>query len=79
MPCLQFQRRKTGQFFNSDLDEWGHYSYDESNDVLRVNAKVIHVEEVIEAFSIQFTDLGKNEAVMRIGWDKTVAELPINY
>ena len=65
--------------FNSDLDEWGHYSYDESNDVLRVNAKVIHVEEVIEAFSIQFTDLGKNEAVMRIGWDKTVAELPIKY
>lgn len=65
--------------FNSDLNEWGHYSYDESHDVLRVKAIVMQVGETIEAFSIQFEDLGSNQAVMRIGWDKTVAELPLSY
>ena len=63
--------------FNSDLDEWGHYSYKEANDVLRVVAKVKATDVVIEAFSIQFEDLNDGKAIMRIGWDKTIAELPI--
>ena len=65
--------------FNSDLDEWGHYSYNEVHDVLRVQAKSKQIADTIEAFSIQFEDLGNNKAVMRIGWDKTIAELPLTY
>lgn len=65
--------------FNTDLDEWGHYSYNEDHDVLRVKVKTKTVGEVIEALSIQFEELGTNNAIMRIGWDKTVAELPVKY
>jgi DUF2911 family protein len=65
--------------FNTDLDRWGHYSYDKSNDELRVKATVKPNSKVVEAMSIQFEDLGNNKAVMRFAWDKTIAELPISY
>jgi len=40
--------------FNSDLDYWGAYSYNEKNDVLRISAPVKSTSGVVEAFSIQF-------------------------
>ena len=60
--------------FNSDLDHWGAYSYNEAYDVLRVSAAVSHNTESVEAFSIQFDD-----HTMRMAWDKTIVELPIEY
>ena len=65
--------------FNTDLDEWGHYSYNEANDVLRVKATVSKNENVVEAMTIQFEDLKNGKAVMRVAWDTVIAELAINY
>ena len=60
--------------FNSDLDEWGAYSYDESHDVLRVPATVKENAETVEAFTIQFDD-----QKMMMAWDKTIVEVSIEY
>ena len=65
--------------FNSDFDRWGHYSYDEGHDVLRVKAAVKQNDNVVEAFSIQFEDLEPGKAILRFAWDTTVAELPVSY
>ena len=65
--------------FNADLDEWGHYSYKQEHDVLRVKAVVKSNDIIVEAMSIQFEDLNDEKAVMRIAWDTTIAELPIIY
>lgn len=65
--------------FNSDLDEWGHYSYVKEHDVLQVTASTKQVDKPIEAFSIQFEDLAAGKAILRFGWDTTVAELPVEY
>jgi Protein of unknown function (DUF2911) len=65
--------------FNTDLDVWGAYSYDETKDVLRVKATSKKVDEVIDNLSIQFTKSGEKEAIMQMGWDKTVVELPIKF
>ena len=65
--------------FNADLDEWGHYSYNQEHDVLRVMAAVKSNYIIVEAMSIQFEDLNDGSAVMRIAWDTTIAELPIIY
>ncbi|MGB3587428.1 MAG: DUF2911 domain-containing protein [Tunicatimonas sp.] len=59
--------------FSSDLDYWGAYRYDESNDVLRTEATVSSLEESVEAFTIQFDD-----DAMRMAWGETMAELPIS-
>jgi hypothetical protein len=65
--------------FSNDLDVWGTYSYNEASDALRVKASAKSVEEAIEYLSIQFTKGAENEAIMQLGWDKTVVELPIKY
>jgi hypothetical protein len=64
---------------NSDLDYWGAFSYNQDHDVFRVNAPARSLSETVEAFSIRFEDLGNNTAVMRLGWDKTLVEVPISY
>ena len=63
--------------FNTDLDEWGQYSYKEEHDALRVKASVKSNDAIVEALSIQFEDSGNGMAMMRIAWDQTIAELPI--
>jgi len=65
--------------FNADLDEWGHYSYNKEKDVLRVKATVRQNENAVEAMAIQFEDLSNGKAVMRIAWDKVIAEMTIKY
>lgn len=65
--------------FNRNLDYWGAYSYDESHDVLRVKVPVEQVNDEIEAFSIRFTENGDGKGIMKLGWDKTLVELPFAY
>jgi len=65
--------------FSSDLDYWGHYSYNKNHDVLRVETPVVHSTELVEEFSIQFEDLEERKAVMYIAWDMIRVELPISY
>ncbi len=62
---------------NSDLDYWGAYSYDQGKDVLRVTVPVHELDQVVEAFSIQFEETGENQATMRLAWDQTMVELPL--
>jgi hypothetical protein len=64
---------------NSDLDYWGAYKYNEKNDIARVTAPVISLGVALDSFSIQFEDKGNNQAVMRLGWDKTAAEVALKY
>lgn len=64
---------------NSDLDYWGAFKYDESKDVIRFTVDSKSMAKVVEAFSIRFEELGNNTAVMRMGWDQTMVEIPITY
>lgn len=65
--------------FNTDLDVWGAYSYDQTKDLLRANVTSKKVDEPIEYLSIQFVKSAENETIMQLGWDKTVVELPIKF
>ena len=58
---------------NKDLNVWGHYSYKESQDVVRVQAKVSSSMASIEAFSITFD----KEMNLYLGWDYTVVKVNI--
>lgn len=64
---------------NSDLDYWGAYKYNAKNDVLRVTAGVSQLNDSLENFSILFESKGEKQGVMKLGWDKTVAEVPFSY
>jgi hypothetical protein len=64
---------------NSDVDYWGAYSYNKANDVLRVIVPVKKSESVIENFSIQLMKGNEKDAILRLGWDTTLIELPITF
>lgn len=64
---------------NSDVDYWGAYKYNAEHDVLRVPAKVGTLNEPLESFSIQFEPTGEKSGIMRLGWDKTFAEVPFSF
>jgi len=64
---------------NTDLDFWGAYSYNQTNDVLRVAVPVKKSEAVIENFSIQLTKGNNNDAVLRLAWDTTLVDLTIAF
>ena len=64
---------------NTDLDYWGAYRYKEQNDLLRIKAPTQKLDDVIEAFTIQFVGDGENKAVMKMAWDQTLVEVPISF
>ena len=59
---------------NSNLNQWGAYSYDSAADVIRVSAKTSTASESLEVFSITFTDDGD----MVMGWGTTRVSLDIS-
>ncbi|MFN8346610.1 MAG: DUF2911 domain-containing protein [Spirosomataceae bacterium] len=63
---------------NSDLDYWGAFKYKPENDVARFTVpSKKSTDTPLENFSIHFPK--GNDAVMRLGWDSTVVELPITF
>lgn len=64
--------------FNSKLDTWGAYAYDESKDVARIKVPVGKTDSEIETFSIMF-DGKDDKAVMLLGWETTVVKIPLKY
>lgn len=60
--------------FNSGLGQWGAYSYDESMDVLRVDAPVKKADKSFEAFTIWFSEDG---STMNMAWGETMVSVPI--
>jgi hypothetical protein len=64
--------------FNTDLDGWGAYAYNEGNDVARVQVPVETTESTIEAFSIMFAE-AQDGAHMVMGWDDTIVRVPIKF
>jgi len=64
--------------FNSKLDTWGAFEYDESKDVARIKVPTGKTESEIEALSIAF-DGGKGTATMFIGWENTLVKVPAKW
>lgn len=66
---------------SEDVDKWGAYSYDESKDVLRVQAETSELEESVENFAIQFEGKGKGvqEGTMHMAWGETLVSLPFSF
>ncbi|GAB2768995.1 hypothetical protein GCM10027275_09570 [Rhabdobacter roseus] len=64
--------------FNSDLDYWGAFKYQEKNDVLRVTVPVKKAPSTIEHFSIQFAGEG-NQGTMYLGWEDALVEVPMTF
>jgi hypothetical protein len=62
---------------NSNLNQWGAYSYDESADVARVMASTSKGSKSLEAFSIAFNEVD-NGVHMVMGWGDVRVAVPMS-
>lgn len=57
--------------FNKNPKQWGSYTYDEKDDVLRVKVKPNALNSKEETFSIQFANVLPTTAQLVLAWEKT--------
>jgi hypothetical protein len=59
------------------MHQWGAYTYDQKNDVLRVTSKPTLHTEPAETFTIGFGDLTDESATFYLVWDRVRVPVPI--
>ena len=64
--------------FNSELEQWGTYTYDASKDVLTTEVPVIESQTLYEAFTITFNQTSTG-ADLVMAWDKTLIAVPLTF
>ena len=64
--------------FNSKLDTWGAFAYDESKDVARIKVPAGKADAEVETFTIMF-DGKDDKAVMILAWETTMVKVPLKY
>ena len=57
--------------FQKASGQWGAYSYDAKNDILRVTAKPVALSEPVETFTIEFNDILGGSATLNLVWERT--------
>ena len=62
---------------NTVNDGWGNYSHDPAFDIASVTVPTSTSDKEIEALSITMYEKSKNVVHIKIGWDKTIAEIPV--
>lgn len=57
--------------FNKNTSQWGAYSYDEKQDLLRFKVKPAKLASKVETLTIQFSDVHQEDGVLQILWENT--------
>jgi Protein of unknown function (DUF2911) len=57
--------------FNKNVDQWGAYSYDEKQDLLRFKVKPTKLDTKVETLTIQFADVHVEDCLLQILWENT--------
>ena len=65
--------------FNSKLDTWGAYEYEESKDVARVKVPSGKTDSEVEAFTIAFENGKTGEGTMVLAWEGTAVKVPVKF
>lgn len=64
--------------FNTKLDTWGAYSYEESKDVARIKVPAGKTDSEVEAFTIALEGSG-GTGKMAFAWENTLVTVPLKY
>ena len=61
---------------NKGSENWGT-DYKQEDDIMRVKATPIKLEQPVETFTMQFANVKSNSTDLQILWDKTLVSVPI--
>lgn len=62
---------------NLDVDGWGAYAYRPEMDIASITVPTASVSDTIDEFSITLYEASEGVVHLKMGWEKTVAEVPI--
>lgn len=62
---------------HKNTQSWGHANHDEADNLVTVKAMTAKTPKTLEALSITFEEKGGNQVDMIIGWENTMARLPV--
>lgn len=64
---------------HKNTQSWGSANHDEKDNIVTVKAKTAATPKTLEALSITFEEKGGNQVDMIIGWENTMARLPVMF
>lgn len=64
---------------NNGLGQWGAFNYTEELDALRFDVPVIKNEHLVEAFTIEFSELQGSLTTLTLAWEYAKVEIPIRF
>ena len=75
--CIPNQDKWT-LILNKETDTWGAFKYDETNDIVRIDAPVQKQTDSLEFFAMAF-EKSATGANLIIAWDDSIASFPIYF
>jgi hypothetical protein len=63
--------------FNKGAKQWGAYTYNEKDDVLRVKVKPAKLKDKVETFTIQFANVYDTSAELQLMWENTAVSVKL--
>ncbi len=64
---------------NNGLGQWGAFDYTEALDAYRFEVPVQKLDDPVEAFTIEFSDLQGSATTMTLSWDVVKVEIPVRF
>ncbi len=64
--------------FNSGLDSWGAFYYNQANDIGRIKVKREHIAPEVETFTIYFEGSTSSGYLVMV-WENTIVKIPLEY
>jgi hypothetical protein len=62
---------------HKNMSQWGAYSYDEKNDVARIKAAIVPLDDHVESLEIYLNDLRDESATLNITWERVRVPLTL--
>lgn len=62
---------------SKNSNQWGAYTYQESDDLLRFKVKPTKLNKMIETFTMDFSEVSSKKATLSMRWEKTEASFEI--
>ncbi|MDQ5980072.1 MAG: hypothetical protein QG602_3047 [Verrucomicrobiota bacterium] len=64
---------------HKNMSQWGVYSYDQKNDVARIQAVPVTLDDHVETLDISVNDIRDESATLNIVWEKTRVPLALTF
>lgn len=64
---------------NDSLGQWGAFTYDSTDDVMRTYVPAVPTEQPVEALTIRFGEVNSNSTSIQLLWDTTKVVVPVTF